>query len=74
MYRFFEAVSENIDEWRGSLVTKVKQYASQISDIQVATNTAISSSDFNARSFSSVLARLDHFGLINRTGLFLIIM
>ena len=61
MYWAFEAVSENIDESRGSLVTRVKQYASWISDIQLATITAISSSDLNARSFSSVSARLDHF-------------
>ena len=50
-----------MDEWRGNLVTRIKQYASRISDIQSTANTAISSSDLNAHSFSSVLARLDHF-------------
>ena len=61
MYCAFEAVAENIDEWRGSLVTRIKQYASRISDIQLTANRAMSSSDLNARSFSSVSARLDHF-------------
>ena len=60
MYCGFEAITENIDEWKGNLVTRIKQYASWISDIQSTANTAISSSDLNARSFSSVSARLDH--------------
>ena len=60
-YCAIEAVSENIDEWRGHLVTKIKQYATPISDIQLTASNVISSSDLNARSFSSVLARLDHF-------------
>ena len=42
----------------GNLVVRVKQYASRISDIQL---TAVSSSDINFRSFSSILARLDNF-------------
>ena len=61
MYCGFEAVAENIDEWRGNLVTRIKQYASRISDIQLTANSAISSKDLNACYFSSVLARLDHF-------------
>ena len=61
VYCAFEAVAENIDEWRGSLVARIKQYASRISDIQLTANREMSSSDLNAQSFSSVSARLDHF-------------
>ena len=57
----FEAVSENIDEWRGYFVARIKQYASRISDIQLTSTSGISRSDLNACSFSSVLARLDRF-------------
>ena len=35
MYCGFEAVAENIEEWRGNLVTRFKQYASRNSDIQL---------------------------------------
>ena len=61
MYCGVETVAENIDEWRGNLVTRIKQYASRNSDIQLTANSAISSSDLNACSFSTVSARLDHF-------------
>ena len=61
MYCRFEAIAENIDEWRGNLVGRIKQYASTISDLQSTTNSAIFNSDLNSLSFSSVLARLDHF-------------
>ena len=61
VYCAFKAVSENIDESRGSLITRIKQYASRISDIQLTANSAMSSRDLNARSFSSVSARLDCF-------------
>ena len=61
MYCGFEAIAENIDEWRGNLVTRIKQYTSTISDLQSTANSAISSSNLNAISFSSVSARLDHF-------------
>ena len=54
VYCGFEAVAENIDKWRGNLVTRIKQYASRISDIQLTANSAISCSDLNACSFSSV--------------------
>ena len=57
----FEAIAENIDEWRGNLVGRIKQYASTISDFQSTANSAFFSCDLNARSFSSVSARLDHF-------------
>ena len=56
-----EAVSENIDEWRGHLVTRLKQYATRVNDIQMTASNAISNSDLNAKTFSSVSARLDHF-------------
>ena len=56
-----EAVSENVDEWRGHLVTRLKQYATRVNDIQMTASNAISNSDLNTRSFLSVSARLDHF-------------
>ena len=43
------------------LVGRIKQYASTINDLQTTANSAIYSSDLNARSFSSLSARLDHF-------------
>ena len=61
VYCGFEAIAENIDEWRGKLVTRIKQYEFRITEIQLTANSAISSSDLNARSFSSVSVRLDHF-------------
>ena len=61
MYCGFKAIAENIDEWKGNLVSRIKQYASTISDLQSTANSAIFSSDLNTRSFSSVSARLDHF-------------
>ena len=54
MYCGFEAIAKNIDEWRGNLVTRIKQYMSTISDLQSTANSAISSSDLSACSFSSV--------------------
>ena len=57
MYNGFKAIAENIDEWRGNLIGRIKQYASTISDLQSLANSAIYSSDLNAHSFSSVLAR-----------------
>ena len=57
----FEAIAENIYELRGNLVTRIKQYASRIRDLQTTANSAISSSNLNVRSFLSVSARLDHF-------------
>ena len=57
MYCGFEAIAENIDEWRGNLVTRIKQYGSMISDLQSTANSAISSSDLNAVLFH--LYRLD---------------
>ena len=62
VYNGFEAIADNIDAWRVNLIGKIKQYASTIIDLQTTVNTAIYSSDLNACSFSSVLARLDHFG------------
>ena len=61
MYCGFKAIAENIDEWKGNLVSRIKQYASTISDLQSTANSAIFSSDLNALSFSSVSARIDHF-------------
>ena len=61
VYCGFKAIAENIDEWKGNLVSRIKQYASTISDLQSTANSAIFSSDLNAHSFSSVSARLDHF-------------
>ena len=57
MYCGFEAIAENIDEWRGNLVTRIQQYGSMISDLQSTANSAISSSDLNAVLFH--LYRLD---------------
>ena len=54
VYCGFEAIAKNIDEWRGNLVTRIKQYMSTISDLQSTANSAISSSDLSACSFSSV--------------------
>ena len=56
LYCGFEAIAENIDEWRGNLFTRIKQYVSTISDLQSTANSAISSSDLNGRFFSSVSA------------------
>ena len=61
VYCGFKAIAENIDEWRGNLVGRIKQYASTIRYLQSPANYAIFSSDLNACSFSSVSARLDHF-------------
>ena len=54
-------MSENIDEWRGHLVMRLKQYATKVNDIHLSANNVISKSDLNACPFSSVSARLDHF-------------
>ena len=59
-YCAIEAVSNNIDEWRGHLVTRLKQYTTRVTEIQMTASNAISNSDLNAYSFSSVSARLDH--------------
>ena len=61
MYNGFEAIAENIDAWRVNLVTRIKQYASTINDLQSSTNSAIYTGDLNARSTSNISARLDHF-------------
>ena len=61
MYNGFEAIAENIDGWRVNLIGRIKQYTSTISDLQSTANSATYSSDLNARSFSLVSARLDHF-------------
>ena len=61
VYCEFKAIAENIDEWRGKLVGRIKQYTSTISDLQSSANSAIFSSDLYVSSFSSVSARLDHF-------------
>ena len=61
MYKGLEAIAENIDAWRVNLVTRIKQYASTINDLQSSKNSAIYTSDLNARSVSNISARLDHF-------------
>ena len=61
MYNGLEAIAENIDAWRVNLVTRIKQYASTINDLQSSTNSAIYTGDLNAQSTSNILARLDHF-------------
>ena len=61
MYNGLEAIAENIDAWRVNLVTRSKQYASTINDLQSSTNSAIYTSNLNARSVSNISARLDHF-------------
>ena len=61
VYNGLEAIAENIDAWRVNLVTRIKQYASTINDLQSSTNSAIYTGDLNARSTSNILARLDHF-------------
>ena len=43
------------------LVTRIKQYASTIIDLQSTSNTVSYSNDLNARSISTVSARLDQF-------------
>ena len=54
VYNGFKAIADNIDAWRVKLVGRINQYASTISDLQTTANSAIYSSDLNARSFSSV--------------------
>ena len=44
-----------------NLVTRIKQYASTINDLQSSTNSAIYTGDLNARSTFNISARLDHF-------------
>ena len=61
IYNGLEAIADNIDAWRVNLVTRIKQFASTINDLQSSTNSAIYTSDLNGRSVSNVLARLDHF-------------
>ena len=62
VYNGFEAVADNIDAWRLNLVSRIKQYASTINDLQSTANSASYSSDLNAQSVSvSVSARLDQF-------------
>ena len=56
-----EAVSENIDEWRGHLVTRLKQYATIVNDIQMTSSNAISNSDLIRPVLFFVSARLEHF-------------
>ena len=54
VYNGLEAIAENIDAWRVNLVTRIKQYASTINDLQSSTNSAIYTSDLNARSVSNI--------------------
>ena len=61
MYNSLGAIAENIDAWRGNLVTRIKQYGSTNSDLQSSTNSAVYAGDLNARSNSNISARLDHF-------------
>ena len=61
VYNGLEAIAENIDAWRVNLVTRIKQYASTINDLQSSTNSAIYTSDLNTRSVSNISSRLDHF-------------
>ena len=61
IYSAIEAVTENVVNWRGHLVSRLKQYAIRINDIQMTNSNAIASGDINAQSFSSVSARLDHY-------------
>ena len=60
-YSTIEAIAENVDEWRGCLVSKLKQYATRVNYIQMTVSNVMANSDINAQSFSSVSARLDHF-------------
>ena len=60
-YWAIEAVAENVNEWRGYLVTRLKQYSTRVNDIQMTASNVISNSDLNANSFLSVSARLEHF-------------
>ena len=61
LYKGFEAIADNIDAWRINLVSRIKQYASTINDLQSTVNTASYSSHLNAWSISNVSARLDQF-------------
>ena len=61
VYNGLEAIAENIDAWRVNLVTRIKQYASTINDLQSSTNSAIYTGNLNAQSTSNISARLDHF-------------
>ena len=46
-----KAVADNVDEWRGHLVTRWEQYATRVNDIQMTASNAISNSDLNAYLF-----------------------
>ena len=61
VYVGLEAIAENIDAWSMNLVTRIKQYASTINDLQSSTNSAIYTGNLNAQSTSNISARLDHF-------------
>ena len=54
VYNGLEAIAENIDAWRVNLVTRIKQYASTINDLQSSTNSAIYTGDLNPRSTSNI--------------------
>ena len=60
-YCAIEAIAENVDEWRGHLVTRLKQYATRVNDTQMTASNAISNGGINACSFLSVSVRLNHF-------------
>ena len=54
----FQVVAENIDAWRTNLVTRIKLYNSTIADLQTSSNATSYACDLNARTNSTILARL----------------
>ena len=54
-----QVVAENIDAWRTNLITRIKQYSSTIADLQTSSNATSYACDLNARSNSTISARLD---------------
>ena len=54
-----QVVTENIDSWRTNLVTRIKLYSSTIADLKTTTNATSYACDINARTNSSITARID---------------
>ena len=55
----FQVVAENIDAWRTNLVTRIKLYSSTIADLQTSSNATSYACNLNARTNSTISARLD---------------
>ena len=54
-----QVVAENIDSWRTNLVIRIKLYSSTIADLKTTSNATSYACDINARTNSSITARID---------------